>query len=62
MAIRHSKKFVNEVQSGQECGIILDKTLFYAQQGGQIFDEGFMVKIGDEVCLYRILCSCDILC
>lgn len=48
-AIRHSKKFVDSVSSGQECGILLDRTCFYAEQGGQIYDEGFMVKEGDEV-------------
>ncbi|KAK3908980.1 Alanine--tRNA ligase, cytoplasmic [Frankliniella fusca] len=48
IALRHSKQFVQEVTSGQECGVLLDKTLFYAEQGGQIYDEGFMVKVGDE--------------
>ncbi|KAJ4427938.1 hypothetical protein ANN_23948 [Periplaneta americana] len=48
IALRHSKKFVDYVNSGQECGVLLDKTCFYAEQGGQIYDEGFLVKIGDE--------------
>ena len=47
-AIRCAKSFVDEVHSGQECGLLLDTTCFYAEQGGQIFDEGFLVK--DEVC------------
>lgn len=46
-AIRYDKSFVDEVRSGQECGLVLDTTCFYAEQGGQIFDEGFLVK--DEV-------------
>jgi len=46
-AIRCAKSFVDEVHSGQECGLLLDTTCFYAEQGGQIFDEGFLVK--DEV-------------
>lgn len=46
-AIRYAKSFVNEVTAGQECGLLLDKTSFYAEQGGQIYDEGFLVK--DEV-------------
>jgi len=49
-AIRCAKSFVDEVHSGQECGLILDTTCFYAEQGGQIFDEGFLVK--DEVSFY----------
>ncbi|XP_074439455.1 alanine--tRNA ligase, cytoplasmic [Larus michahellis] len=43
-AIRREKKFVEEVSTGQECGIVLDRTCFYAEQGGQIYDEGYMVK------------------
>ncbi|XP_077289873.1 alanine--tRNA ligase, cytoplasmic [Arctopsyche grandis] len=46
--LRYNKQFVDEVSSGQACGILLDQTSFYAEQGGQIFDEGYMVKIGDE--------------
>lgn len=48
LALRRDKQFVNEVTTGQECGIVLDKTNFYAEQGGQIFDEGYMVKIDDD--------------
>lgn len=47
-AIRCDKSFVDEAHSGQKCGLLLDTTCFYAEQGGQIFDEGFLVK--DEVC------------
>ena len=48
VAIRVGKEFVQKVTSGEECGIMLDATSFYAEQGGQIFDVGFMVKVGDE--------------
>jgi len=51
-AIRFNKQFVDEVTSGQECGLLLDQTNFYAEQGGQIYDEGFLVKIGDEVIIH----------
>lgn len=43
------KKFVDKVEAGQDCGLLLDKTCFYAEQGGQIYDEGYMTKKGDEV-------------
>lgn len=49
IALRYNKAFVDEVTSGQEIGVLLDRTSFYAEQGGQIYDEGFMVKDGDEV-------------
>ncbi|XP_041975973.1 alanine--tRNA ligase, cytoplasmic [Aricia agestis] len=47
LAIRQNKTFVEEVSNG-ECGLILDHTNFYAEQGGQIYDEGYMVKSDDD--------------
>lgn len=48
-AIIFEKEFVNEVTSGSHCGVVLDRTCFYAEQGGQIYDQGFMTKEGDDV-------------
>nr|CAI5863797.1 unnamed protein product [Callosobruchus analis] len=48
VALRKDKQFVDEVDTGVDCGVLLDKTNFYAEQGGQIYDTGFMVKVGDE--------------
>ena len=48
-AIIYEKEFVNEVASGSHCGVVMDRTCFYAEQGGQIYDQGFMTKEGDEV-------------
>jgi alanyl-tRNA synthetase len=48
LALRYGNKFVDEVTAGQECGVILDKTNFYAESGGQIYDQGFLVKVNDE--------------
>ena len=48
VAIRVGKAFVETVSSGQECGLMLDDTSFYAEQGGQIFDLGYMVKSDDD--------------
>lgn len=48
IALRYKKQFVDEVTSGQECGVLLDKTNFYAEQGGQIYDTGYLVKADDE--------------
>lgn len=52
IALRRAKTFVDEVSSGEEVGILLDQTNFYAEQGGQIYDEGFLVKVDDEVSGY----------
>ncbi|KAK6185433.1 hypothetical protein SNE40_007670 [Patella caerulea] len=54
IALRYNKEFVQSVSTGQECGVLLDKTNFYAEQGGQIYDEGFMVKEGEEEVELRI--------
>ncbi|XP_018561574.1 alanine--tRNA ligase, cytoplasmic [Anoplophora glabripennis] len=48
IALRYNKQFVDEVRTGQECGVLLDKTNFYAEQGGQIYDTGYFIKVGDE--------------
>ena len=42
LAIRINKSFVDKVEAGSECGLLLDATSFYAEQGGQIYDEGFI--------------------
>ncbi|XP_022668441.1 alanine--tRNA ligase, cytoplasmic-like isoform X1 [Varroa jacobsoni] len=45
VAIRMNKQFVDEAHSGSLCGLILDRTSFYAEQGGQIYDTGFMQAV-----------------
>lgn len=45
-AIYYNKKFVqstSEIPQGEEFGVILDKTNFYAEQGGQEYDTGRIV-------------------
>ncbi len=37
--------FVSSVKPGQEVGIIIDSTPFYAEQGGQIHDTGVLVSM-----------------
>ena len=54
LALRRNKQFVEKVESGQECGVLLDKTCFYAEQGGQIYDEGFLEKLDDESVEFKV--------
>lgn len=48
LALRRDRAFVDEVTTGQECGVLLDQTSFYAEQGGQSFDEGYMLRENDS--------------
>ncbi|XP_008309287.1 alanine--tRNA ligase, cytoplasmic [Cynoglossus semilaevis] len=48
LALRRERAFCDEVTTGQECGVLLDQTTFYAEQGGQTFDEGFMLREDDN--------------
>lgn len=50
LALRRKNEFVNSVEAGDDCGVILDKTNFYAESGGQMCDTGFFTKesAGDE--------------
>lgn len=52
IALRYKKEFVDSVSTGEECGVLLDRTCFYAEQGGQIYDEGFLVKENEEVSVF----------
>ena len=48
LALRHNNKFVNEVNAGDLAGVLLDRTCFHADQGGQVADEGFITKPGAD--------------
>ncbi|KTF82799.1 hypothetical protein cypCar_00022252 [Cyprinus carpio] len=43
-----------EVSEGQRCGVILDRTSFYAEQGGQAHDQGFFTKDGLQDVLFPV--------
>ncbi|KAF2132534.1 alanyl-tRNA synthetase-like protein [Dothidotthia symphoricarpi CBS 119687] len=49
-AIYHNKNFLKstkEVPEGEQFGVLLDKTNFYAEQGGQEFDTGRLLVDGE---------------
>jgi len=48
VGLRMNKTFVDEVPGGNRCGVLLDKTSFYAEQGGQIYDTGYLNKEDDQ--------------
>ena len=48
LALRRDRAFCDEVTTGQECGVLLDQTSFYAEQGGQTFDRGFLLREDDS--------------
>lgn len=47
-ALRMNKQFVDEVPGGNRCGVLLDKSCFYAEQGGQLYDTGYINKESEE--------------
>jgi len=48
LALRMNKEFVQEVPGGNRCGVLLDQTSFYAEQGGQIHDTGYINNTIDQ--------------
>lgn len=48
LAIQYENSFVDSISSGQKAGIVLNATNFYAESGGQIYDQGVIVKTDDE--------------
>ena len=54
-ALLLNKEFVNEVPGGEKCGIVLDQTCFYAEAGGQIYDQGYMTKVDDDEVEFAVM-------
>lgn len=44
LALYDGQTLVDEVLEGQRCGVILDQTCFYPEQGGQSSDQGYFTK------------------
>uniref|UniRef100_A0A8C5KTN9 Alanine--tRNA ligase n=1 Tax=Jaculus jaculus TaxID=51337 RepID=A0A8C5KTN9_JACJA len=45
---------VASVEAGQRCGLLLDRTSFYAEQGGQASDRGYLVRAGQPDVLFPV--------
>ncbi|XP_071510623.1 alanine--tRNA ligase, cytoplasmic-like [Diadema antillarum] len=54
LALKTADGFVERVSSGEVCGIILDRTSFYAEQGGQEWDEGCFMSADDEELVFTV--------
>lgn len=54
VAIRCEGRFLEAATSGQRCGVLLDRTNFYAESGGQEHDEGFMTKLDDPETEFKV--------
>ena len=52
ISLRLDNKFVDKLTTGSVGGVLLDKTCFYAEQGGQMYDVGYMNKLEDDVCSF----------
>ncbi|XP_029374731.1 alanine--tRNA ligase, mitochondrial isoform X2 [Echeneis naucrates] len=46
LALYEGHSLVSEVTDGQRCGVILDQTCFYSEQGGQSHDCGYFTREG----------------
>ncbi|XP_068455614.1 alanine--tRNA ligase, mitochondrial [Clinocottus analis] len=54
LALHDGQALVSEVAEGQRCGVVLDRTCFYAEQGGQSHDLGFFTRDGLQDVLYPV--------
>ncbi|MED6291495.1 hypothetical protein CHARACLAT_024292 [Characodon lateralis] len=54
LALYDGQALVPEVSEAQRCGVILDRTCFYSEQGGQSHDQGYLTRGGLEDVLYSV--------
>uniref|UniRef100_H3BBM8 alanine--tRNA ligase n=1 Tax=Latimeria chalumnae TaxID=7897 RepID=H3BBM8_LATCH len=57
LALYKDQTLVSEVGEGQRCGVLLDRTGFYAEQGGQSHDLGYLVRQGQQAVLVNFEAS-----
>ncbi|KAM7008782.1 alanine--tRNA ligase, mitochondrial [Tautogolabrus adspersus] len=54
LALYDGQTLVSEVAEGQRCGVVLDQTCFYSEQGGQSHDQGYFTQDGLQDVLYPV--------
>lgn len=54
LALYDGHSLVSEVTEGQRCGVILDQTCFYSEQGGQSHDQGYFTRDSLQDVLYPV--------
>ncbi|XP_039593928.1 alanine--tRNA ligase, mitochondrial isoform X1 [Polypterus senegalus] len=54
LALYAENSLVEKVSEGQRCGIILDRTCFYAEQGGQTHDRGYFLRGEQQDVLFPV--------
>ncbi|XP_035993579.1 alanine--tRNA ligase, mitochondrial [Fundulus heteroclitus] len=57
LALYDGRALVPEVREGQRCGVVLDQTCFYSEQGGQSQDQGYLTRAGVQ----DVLCAVEAL-
>ncbi|KAL8185646.1 UNVERIFIED_CONTAM: hypothetical protein K2H54_056647, partial [Gekko kuhli] len=54
LALYKDGSLQKEVGGGQRCGVLLDRTCFYAERGGQASDQGYMVHLEQQDILFPV--------
>ncbi|XP_029009476.1 alanine--tRNA ligase, mitochondrial isoform X2 [Betta splendens] len=54
LALYDGQTLVSEVTEGRRCGVILDQTCFYSEQGGQSHDQGYFTSNGLQDVLFPV--------
>ncbi|XP_058496223.1 alanine--tRNA ligase, mitochondrial [Solea solea] len=54
VALYDGQTLVSEVAEGQRCGVLLDQTSFYSEQGGQSHDQGYFTRDGLQDVLFPV--------